>query len=562
MFIILGHLSGALGLFFMGAKLLTEQLKVLTNRRLRLSVARWTSNRWMGFAWGLIAGSVMESMAVLTLVVISMLKSDLISPRRVLPILLGGNVGGALLVLIVMLDVKLMALYVLGLAYFLPLIMARSRASRYRVMATACFGLAMIVLGSIMLKESLVPLASYAWFQQTMEWVGGSLLLPLLSGAMLTFAMQSSAPVIVAGIGMATAGLLTIHQALMLYCGACLGSSLILYVLTLTVTGRARQVAMYQVLYNIALNAIFVPLICIEAYFDVPLVAAAVRASGLSLEASLATFVIFCEAFTAAFQMTTLDFAVRRVERWWPPTEVEALAKPQFIHDQALDNVEIALRLVDLEQQRLLEMLSRCLDAVRRGAEPSELREATRELLGRIEEFLGDLAAHCPDHEMDAHNAMMTRQKLFIWLEEQVLELCDALHGLPPESPGAPWSLVLVESIDVVLLVLVDTLASDDTAAWPSTTQLMGDRSELLRKFRDMSLQNESRLTSDERTKVLKLANISEHVFLLMSQLAHEYRMASGVDEAFLDHAGLEVEDLGSVPLAHPNVPQAVSLTF
>ena len=559
MFTILGNLSGALGLFFMGAKLLTQYLKVLTNRRFRLSVARWTNNRWMGFAWGLIAGSVMQSMTVLTLVVVSMLKSDLVSPKRAFPILLGGNVGGALLVLIVVLDAKLIALYVLGIAYFLPLIMARNRASRYRVTATACFGLAMIVLGSIMLKESVAPLATHPWFQQTIVWMGGLPLLPLLSGAVLTFAVQSSAPVIMSGIGMATAGLLTIDQVLMLYCGACLGSSLILYLLTLTVTGHARQAAMYQVLYNVVLNVIFVPLICIEAYFDVPLLAAAVRASGLSLETSLAAFVICCEAFTAMFQTATLDFAIRRVERWWPPTEVEALAKPQFIHDLALDDAETALRLVDLEQQRLLEMLSRCLDAVRHGAEPSELREATKKLLGRIEEFLDDLAAHCPDHEMDAHNAMMTRQKLFIWLEEQVIELCDVLHGLPPDSPGATWSVVLVEGIDVVLLVLIDTLASGDAAAWPSTTQLMGDRSELLRRLRDTSLKEEPPLTSDERTKVLKLANISEHVFLLMSQLAHEYRLASRIDEAFLDRAGLEAEGPDSVTMARPNAPQAVS---
>ena len=560
MFVILAHLSGALGLFFMGARFLAQHLKTLNSHRFRLSVARWTNNRWMGFAWGLIAGSVTQSAVVLTFVVVSLLKSDLVSPKRALPIFLGGNVGFLLLVLAVMLDIKLMALYVLGIAYFLTMIVAHDRMSRYRAMATACFGLAMIVLGSIMLKESVVPLAGYPWFQQVMSWMGGSLLLPLLSGMVLTFVVQSSAPVTMSGIGMATAGLLTIDQVLMLYCGACLGSSLILYLLTLTVTGRARQVAMYQVLHNVVLSAIFVPLICIEAYFDVPLLAAAVRASGLPLDQGLVIGLIFSECFTAVFRFATLDFDVRLVERWWPPTEVEALAKPQFIHDLALDDAEAALRLADLEQRRLLEMLSRHLDAVRHGTEPSELREATKELLGRIEEFLGDLAAHCPDHEADAHGAMMTRQKLFIRLEEQVIELCDVLHGLPPNSPLATWSVVLVEVIDVGLLVLIDTLASGDAASWLSITQLMGDRSESLRKLRDTSLKDESPpLTSDERARLLRLVSIAEHTFLLVSQLAHEYRLASRIDEVFLGHAGLEVENPVSVSMARPDAPQAVS---
>lgn len=549
MFTIVGHLSGALGLFFMGAKLLTDHLKTLTNRRLRVSAVRWTNNRCMGFAWGLVAGSVMQSMTVLTLVVVSLLKSDLVSPKRAFPILLGGNVGLMLLVLIVMLDVKLITLYVLGIAYFLTLILARGRAGRYRAMATACFGLALMAFGSIMLKESVLPLADYTWFQQAMGWMSGSLFLPLLCGMVLTFATQSSTPVAVAGIGMVTAGLLTTSQLFMLYCGACLGSSLSLYLLTITVTGRARQVAMYQVLYNVALSAVFVPLICIEANWGVPLMAEAVRASGLPLEQGLAAFVIFCEAVTAALQLATLDVVSRWVERRWPPTEVEALAKPRFIRDQALDDVETALQLVDLEQRHLLAMLSRYLDAVRRGAKPGGLRQATHEVLGRIAEFLDDLAARCQEGETDTHASIMTRQKLFVWLEDEVLQLCDVLHDLPPRSPLAAWSLAMVEGIDAVLLVLTDTLASGDAAAWPSTTQLMGDRSDVLRRLRDESLR-QPLLSADERSNALKLANTGEHVFLLISQLAHEYRQASGIDEAFLDHSDLE--DLVGVTMERP----------
>ena len=554
MLTISGHLAGALGLFFMGAKLLTQHLKTLTNRRLRLSAARWTNSRSMGFAWGLVAGSIMQSMTVLTLVTVGLLKSDLVSPKRSFPILLGGNVGLTLLVLVVMLDVKLMALYVLGIAYFLTLILARERMSPYRAMAAACVGLALMTFGSVMLKESVLPLANFPWFQHAMTWMSGSLFLPLLCGMVLTLATQSSTPVAVAGIGMVTAGLLTMSQLFMLYCGACLGSSASLYLLTITLTGRARQVAMYQVLYNVVLSAIFVPLIWIEVYWQVPLVAALARASGLPLEQSLAMIVIFCEVSTALFQLATLDIAVRWVERWWPPTEVEALAKPRFIQDHSLDDVETALRLVDLEQRHLLEMLSRYLDAVRRGGQPNDLRQATQEVLGRIEEFLDDLAARCQDHEADTHASIMRRQKLFTWLEERVLELCDAVHGLPPASPLTSWSLAMVEGTDTVLLVLADTVASDDAAAWPSTTQLMGDRREMLRKIRDMCLKEEPLLTSDEHSKVLKLANVGEHVFLLMSQLAHEYRQASGIDELFLDYTDLE--ELVGVSTARPKAPQ------
>lgn len=553
MLVMLAHVSGALGLFFMGARLLTQHLKALNSHRFRLGAARWTRTRWMGLAWGLIAGAVMQSTVVLSLVVVGMVKSDLVTSKRAFPILLGGNVGVILLILVVMLDVKLMALYGLGIAYLLTLIMPHGRMSAWRAMPTACFGLGMILVGSLMLKESVIPLANHPWFQQTMLWMGGSLFLPLLSGLVLTVVLQSGAPAVVSGICMAAGGFIGIAHVIMIFCGACLGGSLILYLLTLDVRGRARQVVMYQVLHNVVLNVIFVPLIWIEAQWEVPLLSAGVRASGVPLEQGLALSLIVIEGVSSIVRLTALDVAVRLVERWWPPTELEALAKPRFIEAAHLDDARTALRLVDLEQRRLLEMMSRYLDTVRSGAEPSELRETTQVLLGRIDGFLGELAAHCRDCEADAHHSVLTRHKFFIRLEKQVLQMCDELHGLGSESPLATWSLVLVEGIDVLMLELIDAAASDDAAAWPSIMRLMGDRSELLRTLRDTALKNQATLSAGERAKVVRLANVAEHVFLLTAQLAREYREASSTGETFLDHTGSE----GAASVRGPVATQA-----
>lgn len=219
-----------------------------------------------------------------------------------------------------------------------------------------------------------------------------------------------------------------------------------------------------------------------------------------------------------------------------PPARKPAEGPP-VMGGHALNHVEGALRLVDLEQRGLLEKLSGYLDTVRHGSDLSELRQAARSRLDRLEEYLGDLAARCRGREMDAHNTMMTRQKLFTWLEQQVFELCEVLHTLPPRPPLNTWSQALVEGIDVALLVLIDTLQSGDAAAWPSTTQLVNDRTQELHKLRDTTLKDEPALVSENRKKVLELVSIAEHVFLLMSRLAHDYRQASRVDEAFLEHA-------------------------
>ena len=73
-----------------------------------------------------------------------------------------------------------------------------------------------------------------------------------------------------------------------------------------------------------------------------------------------------------------------------------AAGERHLLHDFTLGDVEEALRLVDLEQRRLLGMLSGYIDAARRADDVKRPREAARALLDRLEESLGELAAYIP----------------------------------------------------------------------------------------------------------------------------------------------------------------------
>ena len=208
-----------------------------------------------------------------------------------------------------------------------------------------------------------------------------------------------------------------------------------------------------------------------------------------------------------------------------------------MLHDFTLGDVEEALRLVDLEQRRLLGMLSGYLDAVRRDDDVKKPREAGRALLDRLEESLDELAAYGSTDETAERDSLMARQKLLGWLEQQIGELCELLPTLPSCPPLDSLSAALIEGIDVVLLVLVDTVESGNAAAWPTPTQLTAERGEGLRKLLGMSRKDESLLAPAEGKKVLRIASISVRIFSVMGELAHEYRWASRVDDLFLEHA-------------------------
>ena len=78
---LFGGMIGGVGLFFVGMWLLTENLKALAGRRLRLIARRWTEKRLAAFGIGAFAGVTTQSMSALTFIVVSMAKSRLISTR-------------------------------------------------------------------------------------------------------------------------------------------------------------------------------------------------------------------------------------------------------------------------------------------------------------------------------------------------------------------------------------------------------------------------------------------------------------------------------------------------
>ena len=167
------------------------------------------------------------------------------------------------LVLIVTLDVKTVAFYLLGLA---GLGIAIARLRKYRAVAASCLGGGLIVLGLLLVKEGAAPLAQQPWFGALLAQSGGSLLLAFLGAALFTAIVQSSSAVCVIGISLASVGAISVDQTIMVIYGSCLGSSAILLLLSAGLAGRSRQVAMYMVSYNVIVCTVLVPVL----YCEVP----------------------------------------------------------------------------------------------------------------------------------------------------------------------------------------------------------------------------------------------------------------------------------------------------
>ena len=298
--------------------------------------------------------------------------------------------------------------------------------------------------------------------------------------------------------------------------------SVALLVLSAGLTGRARQVAIYQVLVNGLSSPTLVAVFCIEIYFDVPLLKALAFSLDTSLGQQLALCVVMIPLFCTPFMILTLNPSVRLLERLWPPTTEEETSRTKFIHDHALSDVESALALIDLEQRRVFEILTQYFEKVRQGDRVDGLHEATRHLLLEIEGFLVESVGHHPMQSVEDHSSMLTRQKLLSWLEEQVADLCGMLQALPDRPDDKALQTSICEGVDAVFLSLLHGLESGDDELWPIVRTLTGDRSGLMSSMRSTYWKREQSLDEAERVRIVEITNAVEHILFLLSKLVRE----------------------------------------
>lgn len=517
---LLAGVVGGLGLFIVGMWLLTENLKKLASRRLRQIAHRWTESRFAALLWGTIGGGITQSMTALTFIVVSILRSRLTTMSGALAMILGGTIGVTGLVMIVTFDIKVAALYIVGLA---GAVVATERLARYRAIAASFLGGALIILGLILLREAAAPLADEPWFREMMEGTEHSLVLALTVAAALTFVVQSSGAVSVFGISLATAGIISVDQAIMTMYGSFIGSAAILTVLSANLTGRSRQVVMYLVILNVLICAVVIPLLYAEIYFGVPSMKAMIEATGFDLPQRLALVYVILSVVPAPIMLAVLGPSARILEKLWPESETDELSRAQFIHGHATVDIETSLVLADLEQRRAFKMQLRCFELVREGKDVRPLRDASRTLMTEVEEFLKELQPLHPMQTVEDRNALLNRQKLLTWLAESVAVMCGALLDIGDRRELKQFRESMCEGVDSVFLALDHAMESDDETSWDIARALSGDRGEIMRRLRGRYMEAHLNLDKPDLLNVVLATNAAEDIFFMLSKLEQDF---------------------------------------
>ncbi len=523
------QILAGLGLFFVGIKLLRDNLKQVTGPRFRQVLGKVSQYNLLSALWGALTGFVTQSGRVTALLLSSLIAGGAMTVRQALPMVVWSNVGCSFIVITAILPVNLLVLMVIGLG---GICFAYEYPKQSKHLYSSLFGLALFMYGLGQIKLNSQDLMNLPAVHGAITFLHHFEPAAFLFGLGITLIVQSHMGIILLVIALAAAGTFNLPELALIIYGAHLGSSLVTWLFSITsFQGSARQTLMGQVLYNIVGVAIFIPLHIIERNTHIPLTLWLVRQSSdfVPLQAGLLT--ILFNVVTSSVLMLAYPLYLRMVENLYPAHVHEELAKPKFISDAYRDQPDAGIDLAQKEYLRLLNRLPLILDTLRdtthhpghdehhSQVSPEGYHEAFTQVASQLSDYTGSLFAN-EVTPASADRLMNLRSRIAILqaVEEDLHKLATQLQT---QTGLVNLRATLVEGLDTVLLTLIAAAQTTDPTELDMLRAITADKGSLIKSLRERHIAAEARSTPEDRIAMLDAGNLFERTIWSIGRLAN-----------------------------------------
>lgn len=313
--------------------------------------------------------ALVQSSNATTMLVTSFVAQDLVALTPALVIVLGADVGTALMARILTFDLSWLSplLIFIGVIFFLG-----RKQSRVGQLGRVGIGLGLILLALELIVQAVTPITQANGVQVIFASLTGDIMLDALIGAMFAIISYSSLAAVLTAT-LTAAGIISFPVALCLVIGANLGSGLLAMLNNSAANAAARRVALGSLLFKLVGSLIILP-------FVHPL---ANLMDELPLPKS--ELVIYFHVFYNLVRCVVMvPFAepmarfCKRIIRDEP--ELDAHLKPKHLDVSALDTPTLALANAAREALRIGDAMEQMMDGLKKvmHGEPREEKELRR----------------------------------------------------------------------------------------------------------------------------------------------------------------------------------------
>lgn len=391
-----------LGLFLFGINAIGDELKVIAGSRLKVIIDKYTTNKFKGFIVGIVVTALIQSSSATTALVISLIRSGIMTFTQSLAVMMGANIGTTITAIMIGFNLGDIAPYAILVGAFIELFANNKRTVSY---ARLLIYFGILFFGLDLMGSGLKVLSQMPVFTEFAILLSDNKYLGVLLGIVMTMIIQSSSASIGILQTLYAQGALSLNASLPMLLGSNIGTTITAVLAAIGGGIESKKAAFFFVLTNVIGTVIFVALLP----FYTAGVESVTIALGLNkmMELAFAHFIFnFITALLLFPFLRQLEALINKL--FYKQEAAEAVVGVQTIFDKSIISESPALAL-DIAHNGTIEMVQYCNKVfinTKRYIETNDLKafekadgyeELINELNGKLSHYLVDISSNILD---------------------------------------------------------------------------------------------------------------------------------------------------------------------
>ena len=256
MLLLILKLLGSLAMFLYGMSLMSGGLQKMAGNRMRVFMAKMTSNNFKCILTGIVVTAMVQSSTATTLMIVSFVNAGLLALGSAIAVIMGANIGTTVTAWIFALSFGggswSIATIAIPLMFFAFVAMS---IKKYANLGEFLMGFAFLFLGLSILKETSTVLLDNEGVRVFLATLSGhgiwSIFLFMLAGAIITLMLQSSATATAITMLLVAQGYIPFTMATAMVLGSNLGTTVTSNIAAAVANLSAKRTARAHFLFNL-----------------------------------------------------------------------------------------------------------------------------------------------------------------------------------------------------------------------------------------------------------------------------------------------------------------------
>jgi phosphate:Na+ symporter len=364
-------LLSAVALLIWGTHIVRTGILRVYGSQLRRVLSHNMSKRPLAFVAGILVTALVQSSNATAMLVTSFVGQGLMGLTPALAIMLGADVGTAVMSRILTFDLSWLSplLIFLGVMLFLS-----RKQTRLGQLGRVGIGLGLIILALQLIVTAAAPITQAAGVKVLFASLTGDILLDALVGAMFALISYSSLAAVLLTATLAGAEIISLPVAIGLVIGANIGSGLLAFLSTSMQNVAGRQVALGSLLYKLIGLLLIIPVLTPLVHW--------METLNVSPSSLVITFHVIYNSLRCLIMLPTVGPMGRLCATILPQqAEVNGAVKPRHLDLTALSTPSLALANAVRETLRMGDLIDSMLNAMQevlRGNQTAVTQEVRR----------------------------------------------------------------------------------------------------------------------------------------------------------------------------------------